>query len=136
MIKIQTASLKDLQEVSRLIRLGVEEDMLLPRTSRELRSLIRKDNVIVASDENKLVGVVALDFYSTRLSELRSLYIMHEYRKAGIGGKLIARLLERAQSLGIDQILTVTDKRNKDWFVKHGFDIEPHGFKVALFRTL
>lgn len=136
MIKIRTASLKDVKNVSRLVGLGVEEGALLLRTGRELRTLARKDNIIAAFDGDRLVGMVVLDFYSKRMAEMRSLYVIQEYRDTGTGRRLVERLMRRAKTLGVKELMTITLRGKKEWFVRRGFGEDPHGFKVALFREL
>lgn len=136
MIRIRSASLRDVKEVSKLIRAGAEEGMLLSRTEKELNALARKDDVVVASDGGRLVGVVILDFYNARVSEMRSLYVIPEYRHTGLGSRLVGRLKRRAKSHGVKELMTITHKRKKDWFVRQGFSEEAHGFKIALFKEL
>jgi N-acetylglutamate synthase-like GNAT family acetyltransferase len=68
MVKVRAATKKEVLEVLRLIRRGAREGSLLLREKRELSSLARKGNAIAAFDEDKMVGVVVLDFYSRRLA--------------------------------------------------------------------
>ncbi len=136
MVNIKIASQSDAKSVIRLIRHGVEEGALLPREAGELRSIIRKGNAVIAVDSGSPVGVGVLDFYSKRLSELRSLYVLPEYRKNGVGGRIIKKIFERASELGVRELMTITMRENKIWFMKRGFEEEAHGFKIALFREL
>lgn len=136
MIEIRTASVKDVPAVLRLIRLGADEGALLLRTMKELNALAKDDNIIAAFDGRRLVGVVILDFYSRRMSELRSLYVLRKYRNTKIGSRLVEKLVKRARSLGVKEIMTITLKGKKDWFTKQGFGEDVHGFKVALFKEL
>ena len=125
---------KDIKEVSRLVEFGAEDGALLLRTKKELDALSRKGNIFAAFDGETLVGIAMLDFYSKRMAELRSVYVAREYRKRGIGRKLLIRVVRRARSLGVKELMTITLKENKEWFVGQGFGEDPHGFKVALFR--
>lgn len=136
MIRIRTASLDDVQDVSKLVEAGADEGALLIRKNRELKALARKKNVIAAFDHDKIVGIAILDFYSKRLTELRSLYVKQEYRNRGIGRRLVRNVMKRARSLGVEELMTITLRGNKDWFTKRGFGEDPHGFKVALFKKL
>ena len=83
-----------------------------------------------------MIGIVILDFYSKRLSELRSIYILPAYRSNGIGKRLVAALVKKAKNRGVKQLLTLTLKDKKNWFAKSGFNEEAHGFKVPLFKEL
>jgi N-acetylglutamate synthase-like GNAT family acetyltransferase len=136
MVKLKVASLKEVPEVMRLIRLGVDEGALLPRTERELRAIARKGNIVVAVDSDRIVGVGVLDFYSRRLSELRSLYVKPDYQNTGVGRGITERIVELASKLGVEELMTITAQAKRGWFVKQSFSQQPHGFKVALFRKL
>lgn len=136
MIRIRTASVKDVPEVLKLIKLGAEEGALLPRERKILNALSRRGDIMAAFDGHALVGVAILDFYSRRLSELRSLYVLREYRNARIGKMLVERLVRRARTLGVKELMTITFRERKGWFTKQGFGESAHGFKVALFKEL
>jgi amino-acid N-acetyltransferase len=134
MIKVRAARKEDVPEVSRLIRLGAKEGALLLREKKEISGLARKGNIMAAFDDDKIVGVVALDFYSRRLAELRSLYVSRAYRNRGVGKRLVDLLVRRAKTLGVEELLTITIKEKAGWFAEQGFSEAAHGFKAALFR--
>jgi N-acetylglutamate synthase-like GNAT family acetyltransferase len=130
------AKLKEVDLVVGLINLGVKEGMLLKRTKKELKSLIKDKKVIVVSEEDVLVGIIILDFYSKRLSELRSIYVAKDYRLKGVGSMLVDALKKKAKDLKVKELMTITTKDMKNWFGKFGFNEETHNFKVALFHKL
>ena len=136
MVLIRNALVKEVEEVFDLIERGVNEGSILKRTKTEISSLIRNELVFVAEDNSKLVGIVILDYYSKRLSELRSMYVMAEYRNSGVGKLLVNALLKKAEQLKIKEVMTITLKEMAPWFEKSGFSEEVHGFKVALFKKL
>ncbi len=137
---IKNAKKEDLLKVFDLLNIASKEKVVLKRTKKELELLIKKRNLFIATiTENnleKLVGFVALDFYSRRMSEMRSLYVLKEYRKNGIGKALTSKVFEKAKKLKIKEILMVTIKERKEVFEKIGFFEEAHGFKIALFKKI
>ncbi|MFA6268273.1 MAG: GNAT family N-acetyltransferase [archaeon] len=133
---IRDAQKSDLGKVSELIKDGAKEGLLLKRTKKELMSLIKAENVVVAEENNELVGIIILDFYSKRLSEMRSLYVKPEQRRNGIGSQLIKAVFAKAKQKKVKELLTITVKENTPWFKKQGFNEETHHLKVALFKKL
>ena len=77
-----------------------------------------------------------LDFYSKRLSELRSIIVLEEYRKQGVGKQLVKGVIKKAKSLHVKELMTITLQEKKNYFGKFGFFEAVHGFKVALFKKL
>jgi len=134
MIEVKTAGIGQLEEICRVIGIGAREGMILKRTRQELRELIGKKNFFVAVENGRIVGTVCLDFYSKRLSELRTIFILKEFRGSGIGGKLVEKVLKRAKALKVKEIMFVTTKALKPWLKKQGFMQEMHGFKVVFFK--
>jgi N-acetylglutamate synthase-like GNAT family acetyltransferase len=135
-IIIKPAKMKELTQVQELIKSGVKEGTLLSREKTELKKLIKQKNVFVAETNSQLVGIAILDFYSKRLSELRSLYVKPEYRSKGLGKALVEAVIEKAKKKKIHELMTITMKDKTNWFLKHGFSEETHNLKVALFRKM
>ncbi|MFA5931712.1 MAG: GNAT family N-acetyltransferase [archaeon] len=136
MLTIRDATKKELSLVVKLIKQGVSEGMLLKRTKKELASLIRDEKVIVALNDEELIGVVILDYYSKRLAELRSIYVYKEHRLNGVGRMLVDALKKKAKQLKVKELMTITTKEVKPYFEKFGFKEETHNFKIALFNKL
>jgi len=133
---VQEAKKQDFEEIQKIINIGVIEGKILKRTKKEIQMLIKQKNLIVAKEEDKIVGLVALDYYSKRFSELRTLFILPEYRSNGIGGLLVNALLQKAKKKKIKEIMTITTKETAEWFKKHNFGEAAHGLKVALFKEI
>jgi amino-acid N-acetyltransferase len=136
MTEIRVATRKDLEAVRALVRAGVAENALLRRSKKDLATCIREQRVMVAVDDANVIGLGILDFYSKRLSEMRTLFVRYDYRKSGVGKRLVDALVEKARQLRVKELMMITAKEKKAWFTKHGFAEEAHGFKVALFKKL
>ncbi len=133
-MKIRSAISKDVPYVRELIDFGAKEGVILNRTDAEINELIDKECMLVAEDENKVIGLICLDFYSKRLSEIRTVYVLGEYRGKGIGKELIRGIIDKSNELGIHELMTITTKDKKEWFFKNGFAEETKSFKIALFK--
>ncbi len=105
---IRKAKLSELLEVGTLIKIGANMGQVLIRSKDDIKKNI--GNFFVAVGDGKIIGCCALDIYSEKLAEIRSLVVLPEYQNRGIGGKLIKRCLEKAVYLGIYQVLAVTDR--------------------------
>ena len=102
---------------------------LLPRTVNELQDLLPFG--FVAVSDGAIVGFAALEMYSPKLAEIRSLAVKESVQGQGIGRQLVEQCVERAQSRYILEVMVVTSAEN--FFVSCGFDFTLPGEKKALF---
>jgi amino-acid N-acetyltransferase len=133
-MQIRQAITSDIVNVKKLINLGVKQGFILNRNNIEIKELIEKECMLVAEEGATLIGLICLDFYSKRLSEIRTVYVLEEYHGKGIGKKLINSIIDKANKLGVHELMTITTKDKKDWFFKNGFAEETKSFKIALFK--
>ena len=83
---------------------------ILSLISRYPQQLVQHDlpravSFVVAASEDKIVGCCALQIYSRRLAELRSLAIDPEFMGLGIAKMLVERCLQRARQRNVKQVL-------------------------------
>lgn len=74
------------------------------------KDLPRTPSFFVAELEGRVVGCCALQIYSRRLGEVRSLAIRPEFRGMGIGRKLVSACQTRARDRRVKQLLAVTSE--------------------------
>ena len=118
-IIIRKATLDDAQQISRLVDLGEREGQLLPRSIDSIRASIA--DWIVAEDDERVVGCGSLLEMSPVLSEVRSLAVAPEYRKNGVGAKIVDALADEARARGIPTVFALT--RAVLFFGRQGFII-------------
>ncbi len=116
-MKIFKPTLKDIPQIQELLKVFVEDGVILKRDDNEVATNIR--SYIVASYEDNIIAVGALHIYSTNLAEIRSLAVQEKYQRRKIGQKIVLELEKEAKKLGISQLLTLTYK--KEFFEKLGF---------------
>lgn len=99
------------------VRTAVAADMPLIRgLIREYpKRLVQKDlprtpSFFIAELDGRVVGCCALQIYSRRLGEVRSLAIHPEFRGMGIGRKLVSACQTRARERRVKQLLAVTSE--------------------------
>ncbi|MBL8118261.1 MAG: GNAT family N-acetyltransferase [Anaerolineae bacterium] len=131
-IQIRTALETDLEQLTELITPFVESGKLLPRTFDELRSLL--PTLFIAEQGERIVGCAALEIYSWKLAEVRSLAVASEVQGQGVGRRLVQACLDRARALNILEVMAITS--SDAFFMSCGFDYTLPGEKRALFMQL
>lgn len=111
MITIRQAVKKDWPKILKLIR-------LYPKTIMQLQ-LPKVSEFFVAVADRKVIACCALEVYSRRIAEVRSLVVLPKFRGQGIAQKLIARCLDRAKKRKILEVLSITSAVKL--FAKFGF---------------
>lgn len=119
----------DLDQLAAFIAPFVDEGKLLPRTTSELQELVR--NGFLAEVDGRIVGFAALEVYSRKLSEIRSLAVSADLQRAGIGRQLVQMCVDRARELDVLEVMAITS--SEDFFRNCGFDFTLPGEKKALF---
>jgi len=126
---IRPATQDDLSELTSVVDHFVRANRLLPRTVDELQELLPTG--FVATHNGRIVGFAALEVYSPKLAEIRSLAVMEEMQGHGIGKHLVDECIRLAQSRRILEVMAVTS--SDDFFRSCGFDYTLPGEKKALF---
>ena len=129
---IRSARTSDLPRIERFIAGFVAEKRILPRTADELDLLIPTG--FVAELEDRLVGFAALEIYSRKLAEIRSLCVDGGCQGRGIGKRLVDECLALGRRLDVFEVMVVTSE--EDFFRARGFDFTLPGEKKVLFQQL
>lgn len=128
-VVVRPATGDDIDALNIFIQPFVKVNRLLPRTIEELHDLVT--NGFVAEHNNMIVGFVALEIYSSKLSEVRSLAVSPLYQRMGIGKRLVAACVDLASERKIREVMAITS--SEDFFQTCGFDFTLPGEKKALF---
>ena len=126
---VRPARPEDLPELTTVVDHFVRANRLLPRTVDELQNLVPGGFVAVRDDA--IVGFAALEVYSPKLAEIRSLAVMDHVQGLGIGRMLVAECVQLAKSKNVLEVMAVTS--SEEFFVSCGFDFTLPGEKKALF---
>ena len=130
-VRIRGATAADIPGLEELIAPFVEANRLLHRTSDELGELL--ENGFVAEHDGRIVGFAALEVYSKKMAEIRSLAVDSSQQRSGIGRKLVTACVERARQQNVLEVMAITS--SDDFFKSCGFDFTLPGEKKALFIT-
>ncbi len=126
---IRAADRDDLPQLEALLDHFVTANRLLPRTFDELCDLIPFG--FVAEFEGRIVGFAALEIYSAKLGEIRSLAVRSEHQGQGIGRELVLRCVDLARHRNVLEVMAITS--SDEFFLACGFDFTLPGEKKALF---
>ncbi|MFA7309608.1 MAG: GNAT family N-acetyltransferase [Candidatus Paceibacterota bacterium] len=105
---------------------------LFPDTLMQVH-LPRPDEFFVAEEAGQVVGCCALEVYSQRLAEVRSLAVLPAHQGKGIATDLIGKCVDEARALDVYELLSITGAT--DLFEKQGFKTFKKE-KFALIRLL
>lgn len=87
----------------------------------------------VAEEGGVIVGCCALEIYSQRLAEVRSLAVASAHQGKGIASALVEACVERAKEKEVYEVLSITG--TPEFFEKRGFGTF-HNEKYALIKVL
>ncbi|MBX3442906.1 MAG: GNAT family N-acetyltransferase [Planctomyces sp.] len=128
-ISIRPARFDDLDGIEDLIEPFVEGGKLLPRTWDELQNLVPTG--FVAEHDGRIIGFAALEIYSRKMAEVRSLCVADGYQGQGVGKRLVRACVDFATDRRVFEVMVVTS--SEEFFRSCGFDFTLPGEKKALF---
>lgn len=126
---VRHATVHDVDGLQAFIAPFVAQGRLLPRTQDELEDLT--ENGFLAEIDGQIVGFAALEIYSTKLAELRSLAVSSNAQGKGIGKALVQACVELARQKRIFEVMAITSA--DEFFQRCGFDFTLPGEKKAVF---
>lgn len=107
----------DAEKIQALINYHARKDEMLPRAINDIYEGIRDFWVYTENDE--IVGCVALHIDWLDIAEIRSLAVADEYKGRGIGKHLVECCIKDAKDLNIKKVFALTYK--PEFFKKLGF---------------
>lgn len=110
---IQPATHSDIQSIHALI--SSEPTYLQYRSLADITECI--DNFVVVPYQGTVIACAAFENYARKIAEIRSIVILPQYRRYGLGEQLVRYLMQRAQPG--QEVFVVTSK--VAFFKKLGF---------------
>ena len=120
-MSIRKAKITDIREIQKLIEYSAKKGEMLPRSLAELYDNLRDYYVFPEEGQEAIIGTCAMHICWEDLAEVRSLVVREDYRRRGIGSKLVEACLSEAISLGLYRIFALTYQ--PDFFRRHGFKV-------------
>jgi amino-acid N-acetyltransferase len=106
-VYVRPATITDMLQVEPMINGFAAENLMLPKTREQLVRLFRE--FVVAVDEHgRVLGCGGLRIFSPTLAEVISLAVDPATQGMGLGGRIVERLVEDAEMLGITTVFALT----------------------------
>lgn len=121
------ATFKDIEAIHKLVNDYAEKGLMLSRSRNSLYETLR--DLVVAEEDESIVGVGSLHLIWDELAEIRALAVCPHKTKTGIGKNIVEELIAEAKHLGVKTLFTLTYQPG--FFAKLGFeevskDLLPH----------
>ena len=116
---LRKARIGDVKTIHRTINLSAGKSEMLPRSLMDIYNSLRDFIVYCDEDDSQVIGICAMNIIWENLAEVRSLYVDENYRRQGIGRKLVEFCISEAITLELFRIFSLTYKR--EFFVQLGF---------------
>ncbi len=116
-MKIRKAVVSDVKSIQRLINEFAKREEMLPRSLNELYENVR--DFYVCEERGNIIGTCALHILWEDLAEIRSLAVLKNYQRMGIGKNLVKKSLQEARKFGIKKVFALT--YNPQFFISLGF---------------
>jgi len=116
-IVIRPAGVDDIEGILDVVNGYAAQNLMLPRTDEQIRRVLRW--FLIAEHLGRIVGCGSNVELTPRLTELRSLAVVPEYRSTGLGRRLVEALIAKARDAGYDQICALT--LSEGFFNRCGF---------------
>ncbi len=104
---VRPATIADMLQVEPLINGFAAQNLMLPKTREQLVRLFR-EFVVAADEHGRVVGCGGLRIFSPTLAEIISLAVDPVTQGTGLGGRIVERLVEDAETLGIESVFALT----------------------------
>jgi len=114
---VEKARIKDVAQMHQLINYFADKGEMLPRALSEIYENIR-DYFVVRQGE-RVIACTSLHVSWSDLAEIKSMAVVEDNQKQGIGTQLVEACLREARELGIPTVFCLTYK--PAFFEKFGF---------------
>jgi amino-acid N-acetyltransferase len=115
---IRKARIDEVPEIYRLLTEFASQWDILPRKMAELYGSLR-DYFVYRKDQAPILGLAALHIFWENLGEIRSLAVLEEYRRQGIGSRLVESCLAEDRDLDLKRVFALTSRPG--FFLRFGF---------------
>jgi len=103
---VRKARMGDIEPIHALITAFSHTEVMLPRSRAELYECLR--DFQVAEADGRIVGCGALEIAWDNLGEIRSVAVVAEFQRRGVGRRLVEACLAEARRLGITRVFSLT----------------------------
>jgi amino-acid N-acetyltransferase len=114
---IRKAQISDVKEIQKLLITFANRGDMLSRSLSEIYESLR--DFYVFEESGIILGAAALHIVWDDLAEVRSVAVIEDSGRKGIGSQLVQACIAEARDIGLKRIFCLTYK--PEFFGKHGF---------------
>jgi amino-acid N-acetyltransferase len=118
---IRKANIQEVPEIWRMLHDFADQDVL-PRSMGDLYSQVR-EYFVYREDHGPVIGVAALHIFWEDVGEIRSVAVLPNFQRTGIGTRLVKKCIEEAASIGLRRVFALTTR--PEFFERLGFQQVP-----------
>lgn len=118
-LPIRTATLDDVPGIHKLLKHFSDRGILLPRAESDIYQSLREFHVINLGE--RIIACCALQIFTRSLGEVRSLAVAPDYSRLGLGKRMVHRMEQEAQHIGLEKLMALTYE--VQFFNRMGFDV-------------
>lgn len=115
---LRKAQIGDVKEIQKLLTTYASKGEMLSRSLSELYEALR-DFYVEVDENGRILGAAALHIVWEDLAEVRSVAVVEDSGRKGVGSSLVNACIDEARQLGLKRIFCLTYK--PDFFAKFGF---------------
>lgn len=115
---LRKAQTHDVKEIQKLLTTYASKGEMLSRSLSELYEALR-DFYVEVDEDGRILGTAALHIVWEDLAEVRSVAVVEDSGRKGVGSTLVTACITEARALGLKKIFCLTYK--PDFFAKFGF---------------
>ena len=115
---LRKAQIGDVKEIQKLLTAYASKGDMLSRSLSELYEALR-DFYVEVDDDGRILGAAALHIVWEDLAEVRSVAVVEDAGRKGVGSLLVNACIDEARQLGLKRIFCLTYK--PEFFGKLGF---------------
>ncbi|MEZ4768502.1 MAG: GNAT family N-acetyltransferase [Caldilineales bacterium] len=119
MPQIRAALASDAPHIAALVNSFAARNIMLPRSEEQVLAALPQ--FVIAEIDGELAGCGSLIALTPALAEIRSLAVASEHQGSGLGGVIVAALLDMARTQDYDQVCALTLR--PAFFERQGFEI-------------
>jgi amino-acid N-acetyltransferase len=116
---VRPAQTSDAAAICELINYYAERGRMLHRSLESVYNTLR--DFLVAENGGRIVGCAALSLVWGDLAEVKSMAVVAEQQRRGIGSALLAAAIADARRLGVTRLFALTYET--EFFIRSGFEM-------------
>ncbi len=116
---IRPARTDDVKQIRKIIDSYAAPGRMLEKETVTLFESVQE--FVVAVDGDEVIGCGALHVLWEDLAEVRSVAVIENRHKGGVGHQIMEAIIEKAKKVGVQRIFCLTFQT--EFFGKHGFEV-------------